>query len=78
MAGRNINGDITCGAVQVHFEDPESLPEESEAAFGVFLEREENIISLGTGSTDVEVRVEVVNDEVRSGKFTSTIVGSQL
>ncbi len=60
---RNINGEVTSVNVEVRFEDPDRLPDEGESAFGVFLEREDNIITLGTGSIEVEVGVEVVNDE---------------
>jgi len=60
---RNINGEVISGEVQVRFEDPDNLPEEGESAFGVFLEQEGDLITLGTGSIEVEVGVEVVNDE---------------
>jgi len=60
---RNINGEVTSGEVQVRFEDPDSLPEQGESAFGVFLEQEGDLITLGTGRIEVEVSVEVVNDE---------------
>jgi len=60
---RNINGEVISGEVQVRFEDPDNLPEEGESAFGVFLEQEGDLITLGTGSIELEVGVEVVNDE---------------
>ena len=60
---KNINGEVTSGQVQVRFEDPETLPVEGESAFGVFLGRDGEVITLGTGSIEVEVDVEVKNDE---------------
>ena len=60
---KNINGEITSGQVQVRFEDPETLPAEGESAFGVFLEQDGEVITLGTGSIEVEVDVEIKNDE---------------
>jgi hypothetical protein len=60
---RNINGEVTSGAVQIRFEDPDNLPEEGESAFGVFLEQEGGVITLGTGSIEVEMDVEIKNDE---------------
>jgi hypothetical protein len=59
----NINGEVVSGDVQVRFEDPEGLPEEGESAYGMYLDRDGDVITLGTGSIEVEVAVEVVNDE---------------
>ena len=60
---RNIDGEITSGEVQVSFEDPANLPKEGESVFGVFIKQEDDVITVGTGSIEVEVDVEVVNDE---------------
>ncbi|MFC1997892.1 hypothetical protein ACFLXI_09890, partial [Chloroflexota bacterium] len=60
---RNINGEVVSGEVQVGFEDPEVLPEEAESAFGVFLGMDGDVVTLGTGSIEVVVDVEVLNDE---------------
>ena len=60
---RNINGEVTSGEVHVSFDDPDNLPKEGESVFGVFLKREADVITLGTGNIEVEVGVEVVNDE---------------
>lgn len=58
----NINGEVTAGEVTVTFADPPILPAERERALGVFLERQGGVLTLGTGSIEVEVAVEVVND----------------
>jgi len=60
---KNVNGEITSGDVLITFEDPPILPVNRETALGVFLGREEDLLTLGTGSIKVEIGVEVVNDE---------------
>jgi len=60
---KNINGEITSGEVLITFEDPSTLPVYRETTLGVFLSREWNQLTLGTGSIEVEIGVEVINDE---------------
>ena len=60
---KNVNGEVTSGEVTITFEDPEILPADGESAFGVFLGRDGDVLILGTGSIEVEIGVEVVNDE---------------
>ena len=60
---KNINGEITSGEVLITFEDPATLPIYRETALGVFLKRDGKQLTLGTGSIEVEIGVEVVNDE---------------
>jgi len=60
---KNINGEITSGEVLITFEDPSTLPVYRETTLGVFLSREGNQLTLGTGSIEVEIGVEVINDE---------------
>jgi hypothetical protein len=58
-----INGEVTSGVVRITFEDPDTLPTQAERAVGVFLGQNGDVFTLGTGSIEVEVDVEVVNDE---------------
>jgi hypothetical protein len=60
---KNVNGVVTSGEVTVTFDDPENLPNEGESALGVTLGRNGDVFTLGTGSIEVEIDVEVVNDE---------------
>jgi hypothetical protein len=60
---KNVNGEITSGEVTITFDDPEILPVDRESAFGVFLGRDGDVLTLGTGSIEVEIGVEVVNDK---------------
>jgi hypothetical protein len=60
---KNLNGEITSGTVQVRFDDPAELPAGGESVLGVFMAKEDDLITIGTGSIEVEVAVEVVNDE---------------
>ena len=60
---KNVNGEVTSGEVTVTFDDPENLPVDRESALGVFLGRDGDVLTLGTGSIEVEIGVEVVNDE---------------
>lgn len=60
---KNVNGEITSGEVTITFDDPAILPVERESALGVFLGRDGEVLTLGTGSIEVEIGVEVVNDE---------------
>ena len=59
----NLNGEVTSGQVTITFEYPPMLPAERERVLGVFLSRDGDVLTLGTGSIEVEVAVEVVNDE---------------
>ncbi len=58
-----INGERTAGEVRVSFEDPANLPNRPEDAGGVYVSHGNNDITVGTGSIEVEVGVEIVNDE---------------
>ncbi len=60
---KNVNGEITSGEVTITFDDPPLLPAERESALGVTLGRDGDVLTLGTGSIEVEISVEVVNDE---------------
>ena len=60
---KTVNGETLSGEVVITFDDPEILPAHRESAMGVFLGRDGGVFTLGTGSIEVEVGVEVVNDE---------------
>lgn len=62
-AEKVVNGERVAGEVRVQFEDPDSLPEASPGAMGLYLGRNGDRITVGQGSIEVEVEVEVVNDE---------------
>ena len=58
-----INGETTSGVVRMTFEDPDILPIKAERVVGVFLGQNGDVLTLGTGSIEVTVDVEVVMDE---------------
>jgi hypothetical protein len=81
---KNVNGEVTSGEVTITFDDPAILPAERESALGVFLGRDGDVLTLGTGSIEVKVDVEVMNDEdpvttvnvTHSGDPVEVVVGS--
>lgn len=58
-----INGEVSSGTVRVRFEDPPELPQALEGSGGLYLGLDGDILTVGQGSIEVEVGVEVVNDE---------------
>ncbi len=58
-----INGETFAGEVEIRFVNPAGLPETASDAFGLFLSKDDDTLTLGTGAIEVEVGVEVVNDE---------------
>jgi hypothetical protein len=57
------NGERFGGEVRITFADPPELPERAEDAAGLFLGQDGDELSLGTGSIEVDVSVEAVNDQ---------------
>lgn len=57
------NGERTSGTVDITFVDPDFLPGTAEDAFGLYLGRDGNTLTLGSGSIEVTLDVEVINDE---------------
>ena len=57
------NGERFGGEVRITFADPPELPERAEDAAGLFLGRDGDELSLGTGSIEVELSVKAINDE---------------
>ena len=60
---RNLNGEELSGGVFVTFENPDELPDAEPDAHGVFQGQSGNALTLGTGSIEVTVDVEQVNDQ---------------
>lgn len=58
-----VNGERFGGEVRISFTDPQELPERTADAAGLFLRREGEELSLGTGAIEVDVSVEVINDQ---------------
>ncbi len=54
---------VTAGEVVVNFDNPPELPDEPTAVDGIFKSQVGDTISVGTGSINVEVEVEQVNDQ---------------
>ena len=54
---------VRAGEVTVNFENPDELPDGPSAVDGIFKGQTGDTISIGTGSIDVEVNVEQVNDQ---------------
>jgi hypothetical protein len=57
------NGERFGGEVRITFADPPELPERAEDAAGLYLGQDGDELSLGTGSIEVDVSVEAVNDQ---------------
>jgi hypothetical protein len=57
------NGERFGGEVRIVFTDPPELPDRAVDAAGLFLSRDANTITLGTGAIEVDVSVEVINDQ---------------
>ncbi|UCG25764.1 MAG: hypothetical protein JSW55_07185 [Chloroflexota bacterium] len=57
------NGERFGGEVRITFADPPELPERAEDAAGLFLGQAGDELSLGTGSIEVDVSVEAINDQ---------------
>lgn len=60
---RNLNGEELSGGVLVTFENPEELPAADPDALGVFVARNGDTFTLGTGQIAVTVDVEQINDQ---------------
>lgn len=54
---------VTAGEVVVNFDNPAELPDEPTAVDGIFKSQVGDTILVGTGSINVEVEVEQVNDQ---------------
>lgn len=59
----NINGEVTEGTVRVTFEESDLLPDTAADTAGVFVSASDNAVTIGTGTIEVEVGVDVINDE---------------
>jgi hypothetical protein len=57
------NGERFGGEVRIRYTDPAELPQRAEDASGLYLAREGQTLSLGTGAIEVEIAVEATNDE---------------
>lgn len=60
---RNLNGEELSGGVLVTFENPAELPAADPDALGVFVARNGDTFTLGTGQIAVTVDVEQINDQ---------------
>lgn len=60
---RNLNGEDLSGGVLVTIENPDELPAADPDALGVFVSRNGNALTLGTGTIEVTVDVEQINDQ---------------
>jgi len=49
--------------VRITFADPPELPEQAADAAGLFLGRDGDVLTVGTGLIEVDVSVEAVNDQ---------------
>ena len=60
-----INGveTITEGEVVINFENPDELPDTASAVDGIFKSQDGDTIMVGTGSINVEIEVEQINDQ---------------
>jgi len=54
---------VTAGEVVINFENPEELPDTAAAADGIFKSQDGDTIMVGTGSINVEIEVEQINDQ---------------
>ena len=61
---QSINGETTSDEVRLVFEDAPEIPDSQPDAFGLYLERTGELITLGSGSIEVSTDVKVVNDQV--------------
>jgi hypothetical protein len=57
------NGERFGGEVRISYTDPPEVPARAEDAAGLFLSRNGDELSLGTGTIEVEVSVEAINDQ---------------
>jgi hypothetical protein len=57
------NGERFGGDVRITFVDPPELPEQGADAAGLFLSRDGNVLTVGTGLIEVDVSVEALNDQ---------------
>ena len=73
-----INGEITAGNVRLLFADAPELPNKAPSAFGVFLRQTGNKITLGSGSIEVEVRQEVINDQEMTPEVSINHTGPEV
>lgn len=58
-----VNGERTAGTVRVTFEDPDTLPDRPTDASGLFVSGDATSLTLGTGTIEVEVGIDVINDD---------------
>ena len=59
----NIDGEVKSGEVTLTFDDPAALPSERESALGVYLAKNGDVVTIGTGSIAVEISSKTINDE---------------
>jgi hypothetical protein len=57
------NGESFGGEVRISFSDPTELPDRVEDTSGLFLSKDGQELSLGTGAIEVDVSVEIINDQ---------------
>jgi hypothetical protein len=57
------NGERFGGDVRITFVDPPELPQQAADAAGLFVGREGDVLTVGTGLIEVDVSVEAINDQ---------------
>jgi hypothetical protein len=72
------NGERLGGEVRITFADPPELPEQAADAAGLFLGRDGEQLSVGTGAIEVDVSVEVINDQEPVTTFNASHDGDEL
>lgn len=60
---RNLNGEELSGGVFIHYQNPDELPASDPDLFGVFAGLSNSTLTVGTGSIEVTIDVEQINDQ---------------
>ena len=62
ICDENNECETIAGTVQIKMDEADGLPDIAPDAHGLFVSRDGEMLTLGTGSIEVEVNVEIVND----------------
>ncbi len=72
------NGESFGGEVRISFSDPTELPDRVEDTSGLFLSKDGQELSLGTGAIEVDVSVEIINDQEPKRVVNTSYDGSEV
>ena len=60
---QEVNGEKNSGQVRLVFEDAPEIPDSRPDAFGLYLGRAGDTVTLGSGSIEISADIEIVNDQ---------------